>query len=55
MPSAFGADFSGDEKDGTGSRPCSSRIPVSFKVAPVRLVSTSAHVCKKQRASIIEC
>lgn len=48
MPFTFGADFSGDEKDGTGSSPCSSRIPVSFKVAPVRLRMTSAHVCKKQ-------
>ena len=37
IPLCLTGDFTGDENEGTGSRPCSSLIPVSFSVAPVRL------------------
>ena len=37
-PLRLSGDFSGDEKmPSMGSRPCSSRIPVSFNVTPVFL------------------
>lgn len=47
-PFGFTGDFVGEENVGTGSRPCSSLIPVSFKIAPVRLFARSATELKLQ-------
>ena len=41
-PFCLTGDFAGEENEGTGSNPCSSRIPVSFNVAPVLLLHISA-------------
>ena len=42
LPLRFAGDFSGEEKiPSMGSRPCSSRIPVSLRVIPVFLFPVS--------------
>lgn len=43
MPFGFNADLTGEEKEGMGSMPFSSRTPVSLSSTPVRLDIDDKH------------